>query len=411
MLTERIEEEIVGSAILIVDDNQANVELLTDVLTAHGFRNVHGETDPRQALARSDVEAFDLFLVDIRMPHLDGFGLMTELLTRRHGDYAPILVLTAQTDQQTRRRALASGATDFLTKPFISWELLQRVRNMLHIRVLYRQLRDHNLDLERTVAARTRALADALAASRAADRAKLDFLAVMSHELRTPLNAIIGFAEILSRQDQGPLGHPDYGDYARVIEESGRGLLGMVNRILDLTRDATGTIALDEDRVALRATVAECVAAVRARAERRGLSITLAAGPEITLRADRRRLGDLLICALENAIKFNRDGGRIDAAITAGSEGPVVVIDDEGPGIDPDLVGRMFDPFTQGEGSLDRRHDGMGLGLPIIKRYAELHGGRVDLTPRPERGTRFRLTLPANRMLDHSPAPAHTKSG
>jgi len=399
------DDDIKDAAILVVDDNASNVELLREILRHDGYRNVRGETDPRKVPALCEAQVYDLLLLDIRMPYMSGFELMERLKTIYAGDYVPVLVLTAQTDQDTRRKSLELGANDFLTKPFIAWELLHRVHNMLEIRTLYRRVAQQNRDLERRVAERTTELSEALAAARQADRAKLDFLSVMSHELRTPLNSVIGFAEVMASESLGRLGHPDYLDYVKLIEESGNVLLSMVNKILDYTRGAAGPVEIQESEVRLPMLLPTCASLVAPRAQPKGIAVTLAPVPPVVLRADHRRLREMLLNLLDNAIKFTPAGGHVTLSAEATADGVALRVSDNGPGIAPELLDRIFDPFTQAERSLARQHEGIGLGLPIVRRFAELHGGRVEVDSTPGRGTTVTILLPGERVIG-APAAA-----
>ncbi len=150
-------EEILNARILVVDDNPKNVELLEKTLSNANYRSVLGITNSRQVLKIFESYQPDIILLDINMPHLDGFGVMQQL-KEKYGSYLPILVLTAQQDTQTRLRALNSGAMDFLSKPFNTTEALTRVRNILMVRLLHKEVRDQNVILEQQVALRTEEL-------------------------------------------------------------------------------------------------------------------------------------------------------------------------------------------------------------------------------------------------------------
>lgn len=150
------DERILDSKILIVDDNPVNVALLEQMLDDAGFSAIFTTTDSREVFGLYQEHAFDLILLDIRMPHLDGIQVMDQLHDRVTEDYLPILVLTAQTDTATRRRALDAGAKDFLTKPFEQWEVLLRIRNMLVTRTFYNAQRLRGDVLEEKVRERTR---------------------------------------------------------------------------------------------------------------------------------------------------------------------------------------------------------------------------------------------------------------
>ncbi len=407
-IDQSLAREIKDAAILIVDDNHSNVELLREILKHDGYTGVRGETDPRLVPALCEAERFDLLLIDIRMPHMSGFDLMERVRAIHADDYVPVLVLTAHTDQETRRKSLELGANDFLTKPFIAWELLHRVRNMLDIRMLYRRAAEENRELERRVTERTAELSAALDAARQADRAKLDFLSVMSHELRTPLNSIIGFAEVLAKDGQDRLGERDSQEYVTLIEESGKALLTMVNKILDYTRASTGGIELSESDIDLPHLLDSCLSLLAPKAQSKNVTLSVDSRPQggppasrspVTLRADDRRLREMLMGVLDNAVKFSHPGGRVGARIERRADAVAIIVSDNGPGIPPDIAGRIFSPFTQAERSLVRKHEGIGLGLPIVRRFAELHGGAVVLDSTPGQGTTVTILLPASRLV------------
>lgn len=148
--------------ILMVDDERPNVDAVLRILRRAGYEDVEGLTDPRQVMARMEEAPPDLLLLDLRMPHLDGFDILERVqATVPPHHYFPVLVLTGDLSREVRERALSAGARDFLTKPFDITEVLLRIRNLLETRILYLQLRDYNHTLEERVAARTRELADA----------------------------------------------------------------------------------------------------------------------------------------------------------------------------------------------------------------------------------------------------------
>lgn len=155
-----VQDHILKARIMVVDDNQTNVVLLTKLLEAEGYQHVEGVTDSREVVGLYEKEAYDLVLLDIRMPHLDGYEVMDALKAISNGDFPPIMVLTAQTDMDTKLKALDAGAQDFLHKPFDRVEALTRIRNMIEVRLLHKQVRKQNEELERKVQERTQELED-----------------------------------------------------------------------------------------------------------------------------------------------------------------------------------------------------------------------------------------------------------
>ena len=153
-----ITKQIFQANILIIDDEPANVKLLHKTLDRKGYKNVQFTTDPRDVESLCDKTDFDAFLLDIRMPHIDGYQVMEMLSKRFVDDYMPVLVLTAQTDRETRLKALEAGAKDFLTKPFDQLEALTRIYNLLEVRLMHKQVRNQNVMLEEKVKLRTEEL-------------------------------------------------------------------------------------------------------------------------------------------------------------------------------------------------------------------------------------------------------------
>ncbi|WP_419780228.1 HD domain-containing phosphohydrolase [Maridesulfovibrio sp.] len=152
------ESKLLESSILIVDDNPINIVLLENLLERKGYENYTSTSDPRTVAPLQAAEKFDLILLDVRMPHMSGIEVLKVLREQDSSEFLPILVLTAQTDQQTRQQVLEAGATDFLTKPFEYWEVLLRIRNMLETRFYYKQQVERQDHLEAEVRRRTQAI-------------------------------------------------------------------------------------------------------------------------------------------------------------------------------------------------------------------------------------------------------------
>ena len=221
-------------------------------------------------------------------------------------------------------------------------------------------------------------------------RHKSEFLANMSHELRTPLNAIIGFSELLQMQIAGELNEQQRG-YVDDVLESGQHLLALINDILDLSKVEAGAMELDLSDMSLRTTLESSLTMHAERAARDGVVLRLTLDPdEITVRADERKVRQVVVNLLSNAVKFTPTGGRVDVAALAHNGTVEVAVSDTGPGIAPADQALIFDEFwSRG------RAEGTGLGLPLSRRFIELHGGRLWVESAVGRGSTFRFTLPA----------------
>ncbi len=240
-----------------------------------------------------------------------------------------------------------------------------------------------------------------------ANLAKSRFLATMSHELRTPLNAIMGFADVMQSEMLGKHAVSAYKEYSADIHESGEHLLKLINEILDLSRIEAGRYSLDEQAVSLSQTGAECMRLIQLRAKKRGVELLQQFEPGLPLlRADEKALRQIWLNLLSNAVKFTPTGGRILVSTRRELDGGVsLVVRDTGPGIASDEVEQILSPFGQGSIARQRAEDGAGLGLPIVKGLAELHGARLGIRSRMRLGTEVAITFPPERVVINSLEP------
>jgi PAS domain S-box-containing protein len=241
---------------------------------------------------------------------------------------------------------------------------------------------------------------EAKEAAEAANLAKSQFLANISHELRTPLNAIIGFSEMIEQGLAGPI-EPQQREYMGLVLQSSQHLLSVINDILDLARADSGKFELcDEAGVDLRQIAAASIALIRHRSEAGGVFLEMAVGDDLpTLTADPTRLKQILLNLLSNSIRFTKPGGEVTiAAERIGDGGMAFEVRDTGIGMTPDEVRIALEPFGQVDSRLSREHEGTGLGLPLARRLAELHGGSLRVESEKGKGTRVIVTLPASRV-------------
>ncbi|OGA18325.1 MAG: hypothetical protein A3I63_05405 [Betaproteobacteria bacterium RIFCSPLOWO2_02_FULL_66_14] len=243
--------------------------------------------------------------------------------------------------------------------------------------------KEAELELERTRATLQEAL-----------RAKSEFMNNITHELRTPLNSVIGFADLLKDEVPGALNAKQAG-FAADILAGGRHLLALVEGILEMSRlDAPGTL-LEREPVEIGAALGERVAAKRKAAAARGVAVRLDVAPEVgSAELDPTALRRMLDALIDNAVKFNRDGGAVAVRARRAGDWLEIAVVDTGIGIAREDLAKIFQPLVQLDAGLSRRHGGVGMGLALARRLAELHGGTIEVESEPGKGSTFTLHLP-----------------
>lgn len=248
------------------------------------------------------------------------------------------------------------------------------------------------------------ALEDARTESERANAAKSRFLATMSHELRTPLNAIIGFSEMLTNDSLVFDGARKL-EYAKLINDSGHHLLSVVNGILDMSKMETGNFQITPEPFAPAQVIVNCCDLLALKARDAGVEIKTRipiALPEVV--ADRRAVNQILINLVSNAIKFTPRGGRVTVSALCDGGKFAITVEDTGVGIGEADLPRLGEAFFQARASYDRKHDGSGLGLSIVKGLVRLHGGDVDIRSRVGQGTRVTVRIPIDCEQGRPPA-------
>ena len=251
-------------------------------------------------------------------------------------------------------------------------------------------LRDANAEIEADIAlAATRAVAERASPS------NVRLLADVSHELRTPLNAIIGFSQMLATDEISPPEPAKRREYASIISDSGRHLLEIVNSIMDMSKIEAGAMAIAPEPFALQTLADQCCGLMQIQADQSGVRLARDYDDALVeIVADRRACKQILINLLSNAVKFTPRGGAVKLRLQSDGDQAIIAVDDDGVGVAPGDLARLGDPFFQARASSERRYEGTGLGLSMVRGLVGLHDGSITVESGPHAGTTVSVRLP-----------------
>jgi signal transduction histidine kinase len=369
--------ETTPARIVIADDNADMrlylVRLLSERWTTEAF------PDGRRALEAIRARPTDVVIADIMMPDLDGFELLRLLRSNEATREIPILLLSARAGEEAKVEGLERGADDYLVKPFSARELLARVSSHLGLSRMRRE------------AAETQRRARL--AAEEANRAKSQFLSMMSHELRTPLNAVLGYVDLLLAEIKGPL-TPDQRAHVERIKACAAVQLELVDEVLTFARIEAGKEEVRLTSVDVRTSVGEAADLVRPLFEQKGLGLRLEMPDHpVQIVSDPARVRQIILNLASNAVKFT-EAGEAKIGVKDLGESVIVEVIDTGPGISPDKLDAIFEPFMRVDQS-NTRSGGTGLGLAISLRLALMLEGDLSVESQLGRGSKFTLRLPS----------------
>jgi signal transduction histidine kinase len=369
--------------VLVADDNADMRDYLVRLLRPHW--RVEAAADGAAALASARRARPDLIVTDVMMPKVDGFGLLQAIRSDRKLADVPVIMLSARAGEEARVEGLHAGADDYLIKPFSARELVARIRVHLEGARATRKIEDQARQLkEATVEAeRARALAES------ANRSKDEFLAMLGHELRNPLSPILTALQVMRMRGA------DSREQALIERQMGH-VMRLVDDLLDISRITRGKIDLRKSRVELSQVVVHGLEIASPLLEQRRQRVDLDVdGDGFPLHVDPDRMGQVVANLLTNAAKYSERGTTIHVRAEGDGQRVRLRVRDEGIGIAPDMLHRVFDVFYQEPQSLDRSKGGLGLGLAIVRSLVDLHGGTVSArSDGPGQGSEFIVELP-----------------
>ena len=375
--------------ILLVDDEPRNLDALESILESSGYTFIRAQTAD-QALLATLQNDFAAIILDIKMPGMDGMELAQLIKQRKRSQHVPILFLTAYSlDESEVLQAYGIGAVDFLSKPINPEILRSKVSVFASLYRTTRELTSAKELLETRVLERTEALQES-------DRRKDEFLATLAHELRNPLAPIRYAVKVLDLKGPGTAEQQWAVD---LIERQTQHMARLIDDLLDISRITRNTLELRKESLELSAVIAAAVETVRPLIDRDGHTLNINLPSEkIYINGDPVRLAQIFSNLLHNAAKYSkteRSGGNI--TVTARTDGGSVAVSvkDDGVGIAEPMLPRVFEMFAQVRKSIEKSEGGLGIGLALAQRLAEMHGGRIEASSDGlGKGSKFTVHLP-----------------
>jgi len=398
--------------ILVVDDEPVNLVLLSETVGEAGFTSVKTTSDSREVSALIVEYRPDLLLLDLMMPHLDGFAVMEQIRRSLPTDaFLPVLVLTADANPGTKRRALSAGATDFLTKPFDQSEVILRIKNLLRTRLLHTKLQAHNAALNDIVAERTSCLEQTLAELKATQRRAIQherlaalgtMAAGVGHDFRNTLMAVLGYTELLLHSIH-TVDREVAAKQLRIVYTAAEDSAKIVDRLRQFYRPLEETETRTEidlnNLVEQVATLTLPKWKTQPMAAGAPIELIIAPGKIACVSGNVAELREVVTNLIFNAVDAMPVGGTITLRTLEENGRVILEVCDTGIGMDEEVRQHCLEPFFTTKGA-----NGTGLGLAMVYGIVQRHSGTVELESQPGIGTTFSLSFPVAGCVANDPA-------
>ncbi len=362
----------ISGKVLIVDDNPKNLQVLGSALRTSNYE-VEFSTDGMGAIEWLRNEAFDLVLLDVMMPELDGFETCRRIRKDRKADDLPIIFLTAKTDRESILKGFKVGAQDYITKPFDADELLARVGTNIALKKMRQELADINEHLESKVIERTRQLDEANKELSVLDTIKVEFLNMLSHEIRTPLNGIKGSLQLLKVR----IDNEDLIQLIDILDLSVERLENFSYTALLITRLNSKKYRIDKSLINVKEELDFSLLPLNNELSQKGLKMNVGNNLEAAfIYTDKTMLHEIFKRIFDNAIKYSPDDTTVHVNYRDGDKYCYINIQDEGNGFPDKILNSRLKLFNPGEHHVNRN---MGLNLYLSNLIMEYLGGKFEI--------------------------------
>ena len=377
--------------VLHIEDDPGSRLLVRKLLMAAGHGVIEAESG-LEGIRKAGAERPDLVLVDINVPDLDGYEVTLRLRGMPAMSGVPIVAITAEGDRMT---SLAVGADGFIAKPIEAGRFTQLVERYLRGHREHAdetgeiRLRERSQKIVERLEKKVGELIEANRRLEETSRLRREFLRNLSHELATPMTPVVGYLRLLLAGELGPLSEVQTKCLTQV-EQSTQRLRGLIDTLLDVSQLETGRLHFSHSQYDFLAIAQRALDELKPRFEEQGVSLSIEPARDVSFvgLGDADKLQRSMVHVLDNAMKFTPRGGQVSVAVRRGfapgaGEWLAMFVADSGPGVAPEQIPKILQPFYQVDGSVTRSHGGVGLGLAFARRVCEAMGGGIDIQSPP----------------------------
>lgn len=360
--------------ILIIDDIAENIKVVANVLKKHNF-NISYAQSGKDGIERAKKVYFDIILLDIMMPEMDGFEVCRLLKTDIKTKDIPIIFLTAKTDEESIKKGFEAGGVDFITKPFKTNELLARVNTHIQLKLVQEQLSKTNEEIQ------------------LANKNKDKLLSIIAHDLRNPFSVLITFSKLIM-DSFDEFSKDDILTYMKSFYETSKQGYGLLDNLLKWSKSQTGKMEIIPEQIDLNDIVEETVTLLNSQALNKHIKLENKVPQNIWAFADINMVLTVLRNLISNAIKFTNTGGEVTITSEQNENFVKISITDNGVGIEASDIDKIFriDIKHSTSGTIGER--GTGLGIILCKEFIEKNNGELMVESQPDKGSKFSFTLP-----------------
>lgn len=362
-----------NASILIIDDIPQNIQVLGSFLSTHTY-NISFATSAKEALVLLNENSYDLLLLDVMMPEMNGYELCS--LLKKDPQYIdiPIIFITAKSDSESIVKGFQAGGVDYITKPFNSYELLARVKTHLKMRHQSNLLLDINLSLEGQVQARTLELQNVNQRLKLMEKTKSDFLQLISHELRTPISGINILADLLMIK----LNNSDYKHYIESIKHSSEKLIEFSELALLITTLSQDNSQLEMEQMLISKIIDHNIQKRYTTIQEKNIEFNIIGNADISVFGDMKLIDKCFSIIIDNGLNYCKTCGSFIINVNEDNDSVIVEFIDDGEGFDAEQLLTIFEPFTIKD--INHHKQGFGLSLNALKIIIEAHGGTVKIS-------------------------------